>query len=250
MDLSIAMIVRVEEDSELSEIHRRFHLNAGVDVILTPEVPVTADWVIESGPDEFWWPRGGSLKDVLASVPAHYDALKAVVRHFVPVAGEGSFPERMIYRLAPQAPIGDEASPWRPVANCVRRAMSTGRTLKGWHPIEVLHFPVYPGTDAYRPEQIESALGDGILRLDTRFRDALRVLDAGAPLRFPHPDALDEAEFALDIAVLGEADVIRAHKRLDALEERLAAAESTFPAIIKRKLRALVGATLGRRGKL
>src|SRR5437588_1565609 len=43
-----------------------------------------ADWVIPSDADEFWWPRGESLKDVLASVPERYGIVRALLRQFVP----------------------------------------------------------------------------------------------------------------------------------------------------------------------
>ena len=41
-----------------------------------------ADWVIHSDADEFWWPRGDSLKDVLTSIPARYGIVRALLRHF------------------------------------------------------------------------------------------------------------------------------------------------------------------------
>src|SRR3954452_15414253 len=65
-----------------------------------------ADWVIHSDADEFWWPRGESLKDVLDSIPARYGVVRALLRHFVPRPEDGQpFAERMTVRMSASAPI-------------------------------------------------------------------------------------------------------------------------------------------------
>ena len=74
-------------------------------------------------------------------------------------------------------------------------------------------------------------------------RDALRairsdggfVLDAG--LSFPQPTVVDEAAYAVDVAALGEADIIRLQRRLDELEPRLLALEREPSVRALRKLR-------------
>ena len=45
-----------------------------------------AGWVIPSSPRQFWWPRGESLKDVLAVIPPRYDVVQAAPATF---AGPG-----------------------------------------------------------------------------------------------------------------------------------------------------------------
>ena len=116
-----------------------------------------ADWVINSDADEFWWPRGGSLKEVLAAVPDHFGIVQGFWRSFVPRPDDGSlFAERMTARLSQNAPINDPTSFYRPSIKVAHRAdpnVIVGRgnhalagsdfsTLTTWHPIEVLHVPL------------------------------------------------------------------------------------------------------------
>jgi hypothetical protein len=116
-----------------------------------------ADWVINTDADEFWWPRGGSLKEVLANVPERFGVLNAFWRCFVPRADDDAFfADRMTVRLTQQAPINNPSSVYRPVTKVLHRAdpdvvVGRGnhglvgghfRPLTTWHPVEVLHFPL------------------------------------------------------------------------------------------------------------
>lgn len=258
-----------------------------------------ANWVINTDADEFWWPRGGSLKEVLGAVPQRYGIVNAFWRTFVPRShDDGFFADRMTIRLSQQAPINDPSSVYRPVTKVAHRAdphVLVGRgnhdllgspflTLTTWHPIEVLHFPLrsraqwmrkvelqgeaftkhieragtayhlagYSALQSGRiDEQYESklvdaaaaerGLSDGTLAVDTRLRDVLRALrlnqgtdehrrfalpsEREGPLALPPPTAADETAYAVEAAVLSEADAVRIHRRLDAFEQRLLSLE-------------------------
>jgi glycosyltransferase involved in cell wall biosynthesis len=113
-----------------------------------------ADWVINSDADEFWWPRGGSLKDVFAAVPARFGSVRGMWRHFAPRPGDGLFAERMVVRVC--NPGAENDSPYSPRYKTAHRAdpdvkvlygnhTVEGRDLRplqGWYPIDVLHFPI------------------------------------------------------------------------------------------------------------
>jgi hypothetical protein len=274
-----------------------------------------ADWVINSDADEFWWPRGASLSDVLAAVPERYGTVSGFLRTFVPRPGEEPFAERMTVRFSALAPINDPASLYKPIRKVVHRAHPEIRLtrgnhavvdspfapLRGWFPIEVFHFPIrslaqcehktrLQGTafERYvaRPptgyhaqmfaalkegrmteyyesllvpdDELEHGRADGRLVVDTRLRDALRRLraqgDEGeylppseAPaLTFPSPTLVEDAEYAVEAAVLGEADVVRLQRRLDTLERRLASIELRLPNRVYRKLSGKAKQLLGR----
>jgi len=213
-----------------------------------------ADWVIATDADEFWWPRGPSLDEVLANIPPQFGIVHGIARHFVPVPEPtGPFFERMVYRLAPKAPIADPASPWQPYRKAAHRASATvtvsadGRTvtdsslrpLRGWYPIEVLHFPLRSGTTDTAP-----ALEQGVLTPDERLRDVLRTVGPvpalpRSGLKLPAPTVVDDALFAIDVTTLGEADVSDARQALDQIERRLRAVESAPAVRLERALRSL-----------
>jgi hypothetical protein len=96
-------------------------------------------------------------------------------------------------------------------------------------------------------EEVEQGVESGRLVVDTRLRDALRTLEAdGGPLSFTTPSLVDEATYAIEAATLGEADVVRLQRRLDTLEERLAAIELRLPNRVYRKVTAPVKRALRR----
>jgi hypothetical protein len=95
----------------------------------------------------------------------------------------------------------------------------------------------YYAAQVISDEELERTGAEGRLVVDTRLRDALRAIKAGdTPLAFPTPTLADEATYAVEAAVLGEADVVRLQRRLDALEHRLATVEGSLPNRVYRKL--------------
>jgi hypothetical protein len=259
-----------------------------------------ADWVIHGDADEFWWPRGDSLKDVLASIPRRYGIVRALLRHFVPRPDDGSsFAERMTVRVSQTSPINDPRSLFRPNLKVIHRAdpnvnVSIGAQrlidsplvpLRGWYPVEFFHFPVRsveqcerkyahqqtgpgqtpsPYYDRVRAlieegrieelyesllvddDALDRGLEEGSLVVDTRLRDALRALADGKPLTFPRPTVVDEAAYAVDVAALGEADVVRLQRRLDTLEQRLLTIERRPSVRLENKLRGAAKRLLSR----
>ena len=126
-----------------------------------------ADWVINSDADEFWWPRGPSLRDVLAAIPERYGTVGAFLRVFVPRPGAGPFAERMTVRFSALAPINDPASLYKPIRKVIHRGHPEIRLtrgnhalvdspfapLRGWFPAEVFHFPLRsPEQTAHKAE--------------------------------------------------------------------------------------------------
>ena len=92
-----------------------------------------ADWVINSDADEFWWPRGPSLRDVLVAVPDRYGTVGAFLRVFVPRPGAGRFAERMTVRFSALAPINDPASLYKPIRKVIHRGHPEIRLTRGNH---------------------------------------------------------------------------------------------------------------------
>ncbi len=113
-----------------------------------------ADWILNSDADEFWWPRGRSFREILSAVPEHFGVIRGAWRNFVPrPEDEPFFAERMTTRLCtttyldvPMATVlksVHRAAPDVRVGRGNHEAFAEGLVpLRGWYPIEILHFPV------------------------------------------------------------------------------------------------------------
>jgi hypothetical protein len=250
-----------------------------------------ADWVVNSDADEFWWPRGGSLKEVLSAVPARFGGVRGLWRHFAPRPhGDDFFAERMTVRVCNPGAEGD--SPYSARYKTAHRG-DVGVTvlpgnhrvegerlesLRGWYPIDILHFPfrsleqcadkyvrwwaVAPSRfrsaayDAHRDgrsgefyeshvvddEAVANGLAEGTLAVDDRLRDAFRALRAGKPLAFTD-DAVDSA-YLSELGALAETDPhLLAQQKADELDARLAALQQRRSTRILRTVSALVRGT-------
>lgn len=113
-----------------------------------------ADWVLNTDADEFWWPQGVGLGEVLGAIPPRYGVVRAAWRNFVPRPDDGrSFFEQMTVRLCAPAfhhhPLSTHSKSAHRAAADVRvgrgnhEAFGEGLLpLRGWYPLEILHFPV------------------------------------------------------------------------------------------------------------
>jgi hypothetical protein len=142
-----------------------------------------ADWVIHADADEFFWPRGGDLKEVLAAIPPGFGIVFGLWRHFAPRPDDGSFfAERMLYRVSPESAYTGPADPFHPQVKVAHRGdpdvtVAEGnhdarsprlRHLRGWFPLEVLHFPVRSREQSegkYGPKAESRRLGFGFVPL-------------------------------------------------------------------------------------
>jgi hypothetical protein len=191
-----------------------------------------ADWVINSDADEFWWPREGSLKEVLDAVPSGYGVVYAVSRVFVCRPGQEWFAERMTTRLALAAPINDPATPFRHVAKVVHRGDPHATVLQGnhrvsglrdaelrvWSPLEVLHFPFRSLGQLARKYETTSRAWERNLRGD--IARATSALEQGRDEAVYERVVVDDAMLRRGLADGSLVDDVRLRDALRALRDR------------------------------
>lgn len=257
--MTVALALEGLGPADIVDASLAYHLAAGVELVLVPELPPGADadvadvvsrhvargavltvpstepadraaarhgaaWLARARVGELWWPRGARLDELLAAVPAGVGAVQGLERRFVASPGDAPFFERTTLRCVPSAPAIDPRSPERPAPRVICRVpdlSEQGGPWRGWFPVEVLCFPVATATEEERADRP----CEGVLVEDARVRDALRMLAAGEPLVFPRPGAADDPDFPIEVAGLVEAEVVAASRRMDGLEGRLAELE-------------------------
>jgi len=175
-----------------------------------------ADWVLHPDGDEFWWPRGGSWKEVLALVPPRYGIVRGFWRHFVPrPEGAGHPLERLTVRISPHAARTLPADPFHPGSKVAHRGSAAVtvkqgghdleggelRPLRGWYPFEILHFPLRSFVQAQRKyRQMEDALRHSALPIPPHVEQAAREVAGGRFTQWYEELVVDGAALARGLA--------------------------------------------------
>jgi len=263
------------DDANVAEENVRFHLNAGIDLVLAAVADERAgealrsfgdrvrlertegsegelrtrlarhavkehgaDWVISGDAREFWWPRGEDLKEVLAPIPERYTIVQGLRRDFVPTAAERSSAERATLRPSLEhAPPSGATALLRPVfrADPDVEIESDGGVQLRRNVPLRAWYPI----EVLRFPRDAQPRDDLELVEDLRLRDALQALDAGeSPLRFRVPDIVEDARYAVECAAIGEVDLPRLEQYVTELEQRIEWLEQRFwPRVLRRVAR-------------
>jgi hypothetical protein len=172
-----------------------------------------ADWVLNADADEFWYPRGGSFRDLFASVPGRYGAIRGAWRNFVPRPDDSRFfAERMTVRLSSPSFHPHPLSTHFKSAHRAQANVRIGRgnheafaeglyPLRGWYPIEILHFPVRSHEQCTRKyvTQFVALDRNGEKGIPAHMSDAYRAYRAGTLDAFYGPLLVDDDELAVGL---------------------------------------------------
>jgi hypothetical protein len=173
----------------------------------------SADWVINSDADEFWWPLAGNLRDVFESIPDEFGQIAVRLRHFLPLATDlddendsGEFYTRLLYRDSESLDL--YGAPTMP--KVAHRPRSEVRVAPGNHAllgdglrmvpaeelIEILHFPMR-SFEQWERKVLQTGLGYEQLGPDSPEvgRDQILLLEMQRSGQLPtyfHGRVLDE----------------------------------------------------------
>jgi hypothetical protein len=187
--------------------------------------------VLNADADEFWWPRGGDFRALFSVVPKRFGAVRGAWRNFVPRPDDDRFfAERMTVRLCAPSfhphPLSTHfKTAHRGVAD-VRvgrgnhEAFGSGLVaLRGWYPIEILHFPVRSLEHCMRKyvTQFVALERNAQKGIPAHMAEAYEAYRAGALEEFYAPLVVSDAELARGLEEGGLAVDTRLRDRLHAL---------------------------------
>ena len=172
-----------------------------------------ADWVINADADEFWCARGGSFRELFAAIPGRFGVVRGAWRNFVPRPDDDRFfAERMTARLSAPSfhphPLTTHFKSAHRGTGDVRigrgnhEAFGDGLfSLRGWYPIEILHFPVRSLAHCRRKyvTQFVALERNAEKGIAGHMAEAYRAYRAGALDAFYEPLVVDEDELRLEV---------------------------------------------------